>query len=129
MIQAVVGLLGGLVREVFEDWRQGRQLRREIKKAAAEYRIEQAKSAEAYRREWELRALEGGDRWVRRLSFAAWTAPLVLAASAPELSARLWERLGALPEWYVTGYLAITAAIWGLTELRTWRAGRGGGAR
>lgn len=28
------------------------------------------------------------------------------------------QSLGALPEWYVAGYLAITGAIWGIAELK-----------
>jgi hypothetical protein len=66
-----------------------------------------------------MSALEGRDNFLRRASFVAWSAPIAWAAvDAPGAARFFTDALGALPDWYVGGYLAITGAVWGLSELK-----------
>lgn len=109
----------GLVGGVFQDWQDKRKDQREIERAVAENKVRLAQSTETHNQQWEMAALEGRDALLRRLSFAAWSAPLIWAAfDAPGAERYFREALGALPEWYVGGYLAITGAIWGIAELK-----------
>lgn len=111
--------LSGLVQSWVTDWQASRENQRAVEKAVTENRIRLAESEQTHNQEWEMRALEGRDTWLRRASFAAWSAPLVWAYVNPE-GARLYftQSLGALPDWYVGGYLAITGAVWGIAELK-----------
>ena len=65
-----------------------------------------------------MAALEGGDHGLRRVSFLIWSTPILWSAwDAPAASAFFRDALGALPDWYVGGYLAISGAVWGIAEL------------
>lgn len=115
----IVSFLMGLAGEYVTDWKQGRENQRQVEKAVAENRIRLAQAQETHNQEWEMRALEGRDTFLRRASFVAWSAPLAWAAvDAPGAAAYFRDALGALPEWYIGGYLAITGAVWGLSELK-----------
>lgn len=116
---AVFTFLSGLASEWVKDWQAGRENQRAVEKAVTENRIRLAESRETHNQEWEMRALEGRDTWLRRLSFAAWSAPLLWAYFDPAAAAAYFTTsLGALPDWYVGGYLAITGAVWGIAELK-----------
>ena len=66
-----------------------------------------------------MAALSGGDNLVRRLSFAVWSAPMVWAAFSPAAAGEFFSvALAALPDWYIAGYMGISGAIWGLSELK-----------
>ena len=115
----VLAFLGGIVGQLFEDWKAGRANKREVEKAVTENRIRMALDREAHNAEWEMRALEGRDTFLRRASFVGWTWPIVWAAIDPSGAARFFnEALAVLPDWYVGGYLGITGAVWGLAELK-----------
>lgn len=111
--------LSGLAGQFVQDWQAKRQNQREVERAVAENRIRLAQSEQTHNAEWELRALEGRDNFLRRASFVAWSAPMAWAAFDPAGAAAYFrDALGALPEWYVGGYLAITGAVWGIAELK-----------
>lgn len=111
----ITGLVGG----IFQDWQDKRKDQREIERAVAENKIRLAQSTETHNQSWEMAALEGRDALLRRLSFFAWSVPLLWAAFDAAAAEHYFKvALGALPEWYVGGYLAITGAIWGLAELK-----------
>lgn len=127
MAIALLGLLGGLIGTVAEDWKAKRQNAREVERAVAENRIALAKSEVTHNQEWEMRQLEGADKWVRRLSFAMWSFPMGWAAfDAPGAQAFFRDALGALPEWYVWGYLSVTGAVWGISEFKAMGLGKKG---
>lgn len=101
------------------DWQAGKENQRAVEKAVTENRIRLAESEATHNQEWEMRALEGRDAFLRRASFTAWSAPLLWAAiDSAGAEAYFRDALGALPEWYVGGYLAITGAVWGIAELK-----------
>lgn len=119
--QAIAGIVG----EFVSDWRAKKQNKRDIEKAAAEFRQEQARSKEQYRQEWEIRALEGADIWPRRLVLLLFSWPLVWAYIDPQaVQVYFSETLAVLPEWYKAAYLSMLGAVWGLSELRNLRAGK-----
>lgn len=111
--------LAGIVSQFVQDWQAKRQNQREVERAVAENRIRLAQSEAEHNQEWEMRALEGRDNFLRRLSFLAWSSPLLWAAFDPPAAAAYFrDALGALPDWYVGGYLAISGAVWGIAELK-----------
>jgi hypothetical protein len=111
--------LAGILSSWVDDWKAKRQNQRDVEKAVTDNRIRLATDAQTHNQEWEMRAMEGRDTWLRRLSFAAWSAPMVWAYFDPSAAAAYFSQsLAALPDWYVGGYLGITGAIWGLVELK-----------
>lgn len=119
----LIALAGGALVDIVKGWFSGYQAKRQnqmdIEKAIAENKIRLAQSEQSHNEAWEMAALQGGDKMLRRASFVAWSAPLVWAAYDPAGAAAYFrDALGALPEWYVAGYLAISGAVWGIAELK-----------
>ena len=109
-----------LGRNWVTNWQADQENERKVRAAAAENRARLLVDQQTHNNEWEMRAMEGRDTWLRRLSFAAWSAPLLWAYFDPDAAARYFnESLASLPDWYVGGYLAITGAIWGIVELKS----------
>lgn len=115
-------LVGTVIGELVTDWRQGRQNKRQVKQAVTENRIRLAQSKTSHNQAWEMAALEGGDKWLRRVSFFMLSFPLVWAGFDSE-SARSYftDALGVLPDWYIVAYVGVLGAIWGLSELKQFR--------
>lgn len=108
------------------DWMAKRTDARDVARAVTENRIRLASSEQSHNQEWEMRAMTGADVWLRRLSFAAWSAPMVWAYADPAGAAQYFTvSLAGLPDWYVGGYLAITGAVWGIAEMRALGVGMG----
>lgn len=122
MLAGLVTLFGGLASEWLADWRQSRENQRQVKKAVTENRIRLAQSEQSHNQAWEMAALEGGDKWLRRVSFFLLSFPLVWAGFDPE-SARAYfsEALGVLPDWYTGAYIGVLGAIWGLSEFKRFK--------
>lgn len=119
MITALIAAAVEIGRGFFTDWQAARENKRQVEKAVAENRIRLAQSEQTHNQEWEMRALEGRDTWLRRLSFLMWSLPLAWAYFDPVAARQYFsESLAGLPEWYVAGYLGITGAVWGLAELK-----------
>jgi hypothetical protein len=116
LFSGLFSIVGGFVT----DWQQGRQNKRDIAKAVADNKIRLAQDTQSNNQAWEMAALEGRDNFLRRISFIAWSTPLLWAAFDPAGASRFFrDSLGALPDWYVTGYIGITGAIWGLSALKS----------
>ena len=112
-------VLTSLITGIFTDWQDRRKEQRAIESAVAQNKIRLAQDEQSHNQQWEMAALEGRDSLLRRLSFVAWSIPLVWAAfDAPGAKIYFEQSLGALPDWYVGGYLMITGAIWGVAELK-----------
>ena len=119
MLSTFLAALIGVGQGWFSDWQQRRENQRNIEKAVADNKIRLALSEQEYNQAWEMAALEGRDTWLRRVSFAMWSFPLVWAYFSPGAAkAYFVDSLSGLPDWYVAGYLAITGAVWGLSELK-----------
>ena len=124
IVGAIVSIVSSISGELLADWKQSRQSKREIKKAAAEFRQEQARSKENYRQEWELRALEGRDLLMARVSFFLISFPLVWGYFDPAGMAQYFEIIEQTPEWYRVVLFGVWGSIWGFAELRNLRAGK-----
>lgn len=119
MIAALVAIAGQIAGGWFDDWKASRENARQVEAAVAQNKIRLALSEQEHNQAWEMAALEGRDNWLRRVSFAMWSFPMVWAYFSPEAARQYFgESLAGLPEWYVGGYLAITGAVWGLSELK-----------
>lgn len=103
------------------EWWQSRQ---QVQKAAQEYRVERAKSSESYTREWELQALEGRDKWLRRVSFVIIIWPLAWVHIYPQDVADAFAKIEQLPAWYIGLVGSMWAVIWGVAEFKTFKAGK-----
>ena len=84
MIQAIIGLIAGIGKGLFDDWNAKRENQRQIERAVAENKIRMALSEQEHNQAWEMAALAGGDKWLRRMSFFMWSGPLVWAYFSPE---------------------------------------------
>ena len=116
LFSGLFSIVGGFIT----DWQQARQNKRDIEQAVAQNKIRLAQDTETHNAEWEMAALQGSDKFLRRVSFVAWSTPLVWAAFDPAAASRFFtQALGVLPSWYVTGYMGITGAIWGLSALKS----------
>lgn len=106
-------------RTIFSDWKAKREDQRKIDSAVAENKARLALDQASHNHQWEMAQLAGADKWLRRVSFFIWSAPMLWATLDAE-GARVFftDTLAALPEWYVYGYLGISGAIWGVLELR-----------
>ena len=119
-------LIGGIISEFVGDWKQSRQTKREIKQATSEFRQNQARSDQSHKQAWELRVLEGADIWPRRIILAIFTWPLIWAYFDPAaVQVYFNETLAVLPDWYQKAYMGMLAVVWGLSELRNSKAGKG----
>lgn len=119
MFPTIIAAAIEIGRGFFDNWKAGKDDARKVAAAVAENRIRLAQSEQTHNQEWEMRALEGRDAWLRRVSFLMWSLPLLWAYFDPSAARQYFsESLAGLPEWYVAGYLAITGAVWGLSELK-----------
>lgn len=116
---AIFNLLGGIATSFVTNWQAKQQNQRDIEKAVAENKIRLAQGAQTHNENWEMSVLEGRDNFLRRVSFLIWSAPMLYSAYDPQAAGRFFhDALGALPDWYIVGYLAISGAVWGLSELK-----------
>jgi len=114
-----INMISGIFSSFAADWTAKRENQRSIEKAVADNKIRLAQSEQSHNQIWEMAALTGSDKLLRRASFLAWSTPLIWAAfDAQGAESYFRVALGALPEWYVAGYLSITGAIWGIAELK-----------
>lgn len=119
MLSFLLTECANLARGFFDNWKAKQEDARKVAAAVTENRLRLAADAQTHNEEWEMRALEGRDNFLRRASFVVWSAPIIWAAFDPAgVAAYFKEALGALPSWYVAGYLAISGAVWGLSELK-----------
>jgi len=115
----MIGAIIELGREIIGGIIDSQKQKRKIAAAIAENKARLALAKESHNSEWEMAALQGRDRWIRRGSFAVLSSPLIWAAIDPDgASSYFTGALDGLPDWYIQAYLGMTAAIWGLAELR-----------
>ncbi len=118
------GVVGAVVGELITDWKTGRENKRQVQKATAEYKVKQALSETTYKRDWELAALNGSGLWMRRGTLILFSVPLVWGYFDPDIVLQYFKTLDEMPEWYLASYGAMLGAVWGSMELRQWRAGK-----
>ena len=68
---------------------------------------------------WEIAALKGQDKLVRRVSFFMFAAPFFIATIAPEHVRMYFDvAIMAIPQWWLKTYVSITGTIWGIASLK-----------
>ena len=77
---------------------------------------------------WEMASLRDKDKWLRRLSFAIFSAPFFWALVDPAgVRAYFSVALEAMPEWFVRTYMTMVGGIWGVSALKNTVPGLLGG--
>jgi hypothetical protein len=68
---------------------------------------------------WEMANLTDKDKWLRRVSFAMFASPFIIAIFAPEHIQYYFEHaIAMVPEWWQKTFMSITGGVWGLSSLK-----------
>lgn len=68
---------------------------------------------------WEMANLTDKDKWLRRISFAMFASPFIVALFAPEhVAAYFNTAIDSVPKWWQQTFMSITGGIWGLSSLK-----------
>lgn len=68
---------------------------------------------------WEMANLMDKDKWLRRISFAMFSSPFLVALISPEHVAIYFNTaIKSVPVWWQQTFMAITGGIWGLSSLK-----------
>lgn len=68
---------------------------------------------------WEMANLTDKDKWLRRVSFAMFACPFIIAIFAPEHIKYYFETaIAMVPEWWQKTFMSITGGVWGLSSLK-----------
>lgn len=115
LIGGITNLVVGWVNNKQEMQREKQKTELEVEKNKQRLAADQAE----YNAEWEMAALQDKDKALRRLSFAMFSAPLVIAIFSPHHVQEYFSiSLNSVPEWWVKSFVAINGAIWGITSLK-----------
>lgn len=93
------------------DWLDGE---RQKAKAQTQAEIKQLDNASA----WEIAALKGAGKFLRLVSYSMFGLPMVITVMSPEHGQKIWDNLQAVPQWYLTTFIGINGAVWGIAELK-----------
>jgi hypothetical protein len=107
----------------FKSWNDGRVKLKEaniaVKMAERQNRARLLQSESDHNSEWEMAQIVDKDKWLRRISFAMFSAPFIWALFDPEGVREYFETaLASMPEWYVKIFVGMTGAIWGISHLK-----------
>ena len=115
----MLGLLGNVLGPVVSGVKDYVMAQQDLKKAEVENKARLLRDKHSNNHEWEMANLRDKDKWLRRLSFAVFTAPLIWAAFDPiGVQAYFDVALKAMPEWYVQIVLSMVGGIWGISVLK-----------
>ena len=115
----MLGLLSGVLGPVVTGVKDYVLSKQELKKAEVENKARLLRDKHSNNHEWEMANLRDKDKWLRRISFAVFTAPLIWAAFDPiAVQAYFDVALKAMPEWYVQIVLSMVGGIWGISVLK-----------
>ena len=115
----MLGLLSGVLGPVVSGVKDYVMAQQDLKKAEAENKARLLRDTKSNNHEWEMANLRDKDKWLRRISFAVFTAPLIWAGFDPiAVQAYFDVALKAMPEWYVQIVLSMVGGIWGISVLK-----------
>ena len=115
----MLGLLGNVLGPVVSGVKDYVMAQQDLKKAEAENKARLLRDTKSNNHEWEMANLRDKDKWLRRISFAVFTAPLIWAGFDPiAVQAYFDVALKAMPEWYVQIVLSMVGGIWGISVLK-----------
>lgn len=123
-VKFIIDLISKIpVLKIVEDYVNGSRdlalAKQQTKMAAESNRQRLLLDKESHNHSWEMAELTNSDKWIRRISFAMFTGPFLIAIFSPE-SVNHYFTIGiaSIPEWYKQTYMAITGAVWGISNLK-----------
>jgi hypothetical protein len=95
----------------------------DVKLAALNNKAALLRDKEKYNSDWEMASIANSTKGLKYISFALFAGPLVLTFICPfvglENEAKLaWAALNAVPQYWQTGYMAVTGGIWGISTFK-----------
>lgn len=116
-------VLLGPVMDIGKEYLKGRKklksAKLDMQLASMQNKARLLADHQSHNNSWEMAQLEDKDKWLRRFSFLAFSAPFIVAIFAPEQVALYFnEAISSVPMWWQKTYMAITGAIWGLSSLK-----------
>lgn len=115
----LIGLGLGLIKDLFGGFSQIVKAKQDRELAALENQARLLRDEQSHNSAWEMASLRDADKWLRRISFAIFSFPIVYAAVNPTGVAFYFNTaLAALPDWYVKTYMGIIGGIWGIASLK-----------
>ena len=115
----MIGIIGSLLGPVIggvKDYVAGEQ---EIKKAEKANKARLLRDKQSNNAEWEMANLTDKDKWLRRCSFAMFSAPFFWALVDPVAVEQYFNvALSAMPEWYIQMFGAMCGGVWGISALK-----------
>lgn len=121
-MNALLSILKTAGGSLLTSWLAGRERKEKVAAAVAQNKIRLALDEQSNNAAWELAAIEGKDRWLRRISYLIVTGPIVWAFFDPDnVEKAFMGALAVLPDWWLASWVAIHGAIWGVSELKKWK--------
>lgn len=113
---------GGIFSEIIGIGRDWLASKRRVTEQKAQAQIQYLQTEQGARHAWNIQSIQASGKGMRWASFSLWSAPFVWAFINPDGAAEAFQAaIAALPDWYVTGYLLVTAGVWGAKEIATLR--------
>ena len=126
MFSLLFGPIIGLVKTIAGGFMQNMQAKQKLKAAVVVRKLEMIADKNSYNQQWELAALQDGDKWIKRLSFLMLSAPLITAVFMPgQTQSYITHTLSSLPVWYTTAYMGMLSSIWAVKSLQSFRNWKG----
>jgi hypothetical protein len=110
------GLIAGLVGEVIGGFRDHFKDKREIKKAVTENKIRLAQSEQSHNQGWEMKQLDNSG-WKDDILFYAIIGMFIWTGFDPDGSAKFFQNLDQLPEWFVKIWFWVVASVLGVKKV------------
>ena len=115
----MIGLIAGLARPLISGVVDYVSTGQEIRKAEKENKARLMRDKASNNHEWEMASLADKDRWLRRISFAMFSAPFIWALFDPVgVETYFTIALSSVPEWWLELYGAMVGGVWGISALK-----------
>lgn len=96
---------------LFTDWLGNKRKKAEAQAKAEAKQIENAGA-------WELAAMKRPGKLLRFVSYSMFGLPMIISVIWPEQGGKIWANLDTVPDWYLTAFISINGAVWGIAELK-----------
>lgn len=115
----MIGLLANLAKPLIGGVVDYVSTGQEIRKAEKENKARLMRDKASNNHEWEMASLADKDRWLRRISFAMFSAPFIWALFDPVgVETYFTIALSSVPEWWLELYGAMVGGVWGISALK-----------
>lgn len=119
MIPSVITAFTSLVSNWFQNKIQKQKAQHELDVAELQNKARLMLDEQSNNHAWEMANLQDKDKWLRRISFTMFSAPLVIAIFSPHQIKDYFDiALSSVPEWWLKTFVAINGAVWGIANLK-----------